>query len=210
VSRASQSEFKVSAGGGAGFTIPILDFLGISLGGSASYFQDQIATSSNQVTIDMTFSGCNLVNFGPAPYNMSTGMYWAYFSPIQQAIKNGSSDVSGYKFAPAAGIDFSTKGPFGFLSGVAIANYPSISISVTSSSYQSILKTFQQNSSVKVTFLGIPLASASESTYSCQASQQGSSQTITIKLSPPQSLVAGNVNSSVGWVLGAEVTYPCA
>ena len=210
VSCASQSEYQVSIHGGGSFRIPMLDFFLLSCGGSASYFQDQIATSSNQVSIEMTFSGCNLVNFGPAPFNMSTGQYWAYFGPIEQAIKNGSSDVSGFKFAPDPGIDFSKNGPFGFVNGVAIANYPSIKITVTSSDYQSILTTFQQTTSTKVTFLGIPLASATESTYSSQASQSGSSETITITLSPPQSLVAGNINTSVGWVLGAELYYPCA
>jgi hypothetical protein len=210
VSRASQSDYQVSINGGGSFTIPILDFLSLSAGGSASYFQDQIATSSNQVTIEMTFSGCNLVNFGPAPFNMSTGNFWADFSPIQEAIHNGSRDVSGFKFAPDPGIDFSNNGSFGYVNGVAIANYPAISITVTSSNYQSILTTFQQTSSTAISFLGIPLASATQSTYSSTASQGGSTNTVTITLSPPQSLVAGNVNSSVGWVLGAELTYPCA
>jgi hypothetical protein len=210
VSCASQSEYQVSIHGGGSFRIPMVDFFLLTCGGSASYFQDQIATSSNQVSIEMTFTGCNLVNFGPAPFNMSTGQYWAYFGPIQQAIKNGSSDVSGFKFAPNPGIDFSTNGPFGFVNGVAIANYPSIKITVTSSDYQSILTTFQQTTSTKVTFLGISLATAQETSYSSQASQLGSSETITITLSPPQALVAGTTNTSVGWVLGAELNYPCA
>jgi hypothetical protein len=210
VSRASQSEYQVSIHGGGSFTIPILDFFQLSCSGSASYFQDQIAASSNQVSIEMTFSGCNLVNFGPAPFNMSTGNFWAFFSPIREAIQNGSRDVSGFKFASDPGIDFSTNGPFGFVNGVAIANYPTITINITSSDYQSILTTFQQTTSTEVTFLGIPLASTTESSYSSQASQSGSFETISITLSPPQSLVAGNINSSVGWVLGAELTYPCA
>lgn len=210
VSRASQSEYQVSVNGGGSFTIPILDFLTLSAGGSASYFQDQIATSSNQVTIEMTFSGCNLVNFGPAPFDASTGNFWAYFDPIREAIRNGNSDVSGFKFSPDPGIDFSENGGFGYVNGVAIVNYPAISITVTSSDYQSILTTFQQTSSTAITFMGIPLASATESTYSSTASQGGTTNTVTITLSPPQSLVAGNINTSVGWVLGAELTYPCA
>lgn len=161
VSRASQSEYQVSINGGGSFTIPILDFFSISCDGSASYFQDQIATSSNQISIEMTFSGCNLVSFGPESFSETTGKFWAYFDPIRNAIQNGSRDVSGFKFAPDQGIDFS------------------------SSDYQSILTTLQQNTSTEVTFLGIPLASATESTYSSQASHSGSSDTITITLSPP-------------------------
>ena len=90
----------------------------------------------------MTFLGCNLVNFWPAPFNRSTGHFWADFSPIQQAIHNGNLDVSGFKFAPDPAIN------------------------ITSSDYQSILTTFQQTTSSEVTFLGIPLASGSSETVS--------------------------------------------
>jgi hypothetical protein len=210
VTRSTQSEYKVSISGGASFSIPILSFFGVSAAGSASYFSDQIATSSNSVSIKMTFTGCNLVNFGPLAYNQSNGLGWAWFDPIRQAIQNGTQDVSGFKFSPQPQIDFSTAGPFGYPDGVAISNYPSVEITVKSANYQSILQTFQQQSRVGVSFLGIPLASATESTYSSSASQDASSSTVTIKLSPPQSLVAGNTNKSVGWLLGAVLSYPCA
>jgi hypothetical protein len=210
VTRATQSEYKVSVSGGTSFSIPILSFFGVSAGGSASYFSDQIATTSNSVRVLMTFTGCNLINFGPLPYNQANGLGWAWFEPIRQAIQNGGKDVSGYKFSPQPQVDFSTAGPFGYADAVAISNYPSVEITVKSANYQSILQTFQQETHASVSFLGIPLASATESTYSSSASQDASSSTVTIKLSPPQSLVAGNTNLSVGWVLGAVLSYPCA
>ncbi|MEY8758181.1 lamin tail domain-containing protein [Chryseobacterium tongliaoense] len=208
VSRETSDRFTVSVSGSTGFSIPILDFLTVGVSGNAKYFSDSLATSENKISVSMSFTGATLVNFGPSNYNTATGLNWAWFAPIQEAIKNGSKDVTGFKFSPNPNIDFSQNGPFGVLNGVAISNYPTIVIKVTSSNYQSIQKTFEQSSSVKVSFLGIPLASASESTYSSSTSVDSSSSTITITLNPPQDLIAGNSVDSLGWVLGAVLDYP--
>ena len=210
VSRASQSEYSVSIQGGAQFSIPVLDFFGVSAGGSASYFSDQIATTSNQVTIQLTFTGLNLVNFGPTAFSQSTLQGWLYMDPIREAIQNGSNDVSGFKFSPTPSVDFSTNGPFGFLTGVAIVNEPTIVLTITSSNFQSILTTLTTEEHLGISFLGIPLASASSSTYSSTGAQQGSSETIIIKMSPPLDTIAGNTNKSVAWVVGAETSYPAS
>ena len=210
VSRSSASEYRVNISGGTGFSIPVLDFFSVNVGGSASYFQDQIATSSNTVSMKMTYTGVNLVNFGPSLYNESTNMNWAFFNPIQEAIKFTGQDVSSFKFAPNPNIDFSTQGGFGYISGVAIANYPTVEITVAGSNYDSIYTVFQQQSSTTVRFLGIPLGTASESTYSSSSTVNASASSVTIKLSPPLALVAGTNVDSVGWVLGAQTTFPCA
>lgn len=208
VNRETSDRFTVSANGSTGFSIPILDFLTVGVKANASYFSDSLATTQNKISVSMSFTGATLVNFGPALFNMATGLNWSWFQPIQEAIANGTNDVTGFKFSPNPGIDFSKNGPFGLLSGVAISNYPTITIKVTSSDYQSIQKTFQQSSSVSVSFLGIPLGSASESTYSSSTSVDSSSSSITITLNPPQDIIAGTSVNSLGWVLGAVVNYP--
>jgi len=210
VSRYSSSEYRVSINGSSGFEIPILDFFGLGVGANASYFEDDIATSSNTVDIQMTFPGVTSVNFGPTGYNMSTGQDWYWMEPITEAIANGTNDVSGFKFSPNPQIDFSANGPFGLLTGVAIATYPTVVISVTSSDYQSIAQTFQQSTSFEVSFLGIPLGGGSQSTYSSSVNVNSSSQSVTITLTPPPQTVSGQAVSSVAWVLGVETNYPAA
>lgn len=210
VSRYSSSEYRVSINGSSGFEIPILDFFGLGVGANASYFEDDIATSSNTVDIQMTFPGVTSVNFGPTGYNMSTGQDWYWMEPITEAIANGTNDVSGFKFSPNPQIDFSANGPFGLLTGVAIATYPTVVISVTSSDYQSIAQTFQQSTSFEVSFLGIPLGGGSQSTYSSSVNVNSSSQTVSITLTPPPQTIAGQAVSSVAWVLGVETNYPAA
>ncbi len=212
VSRFSETEFSVSVAGSAGFKCPILDLFTLSVDAEASYFSDQIATSSNKIDIELTYTGVTLVNYGPVAYDLSTpDKNWYWTKPIQDAIKNGISDVSGFKFSPKPQIDFSESGPFGFVTGVAISNYPSVKITVKSSNYESIEKTFEQKVKVGLSFLGIPLGiKGSESTYSHDVSVDSSSQTTTITLNPPTELIAGNSVDSVGWVLGVQTEYPGA
>lgn len=212
VSRYSESEFKVSIAGGASINVPIFDLFTLSVGAEVSYFSDHIATSSNTTDIELTYTGVTLVNYGPVAYDQSNpNQYWYWTKPIKDAIKNGDNDVSGFKFSPKPQIDFSESGPFGFVTGVAISNYPSVKITVTSSDYESIEKTFEQTVKVGLSFLGIPLGiKGSESTYSHSVSVNSSSQTITITLDPPKELIAGNSVDSVGWVLGVQTEYPAA
>lgn len=211
VTRSTTDEFTVSVEGKTGFSIPVLDFLSIGIGGNANYFSSDLATTDNETTVEMSFPGVNLVNFGPVPFQQTgTSLSWYWMDPIVQAIKNGTSDVSGFKFSPVPPIDFSSSGPFGFVMGAAISGYPTITITIKSASYSKIQKTFQQTVSSSVSFLGIELASASESTYSNNVVVDAANSTVTITLSPPQSLVAGTVNASQAWVLGVQANYPAA
>ena len=210
VVRSSASEFTVSAGGQTQFSVPVDDFISVDVSASASYFKDTIATSSNTVNVSMSFSGVTLVNFGPVPFDLSTFQNWFWMDPIRQAIANGSKDVTGFEFSHDPGIDFSSSGPFGYLQGVAIANYPTITIQVTSSDYEKIHTTFQSQIDVNVSFIGISLASGSASSYSNVTSIDASTQTVTITLNPPPDLIAGTVADSTGWILGVQTEYPAA
>jgi hypothetical protein len=211
VAQTSSSDFQVSVQGSGGFTIPFLDFLGINVGGSASYFSDSMATSANQTTVNMNFPGVTLVSFGPSDFNMSTMQNWFFMQPILDAISNGNKNVSGYKFSPNPNVDFSANGPFGYLMGAAISNYPTMTITVTGSNYKQIATTFQQSASVGISFLGIPLGiGGSQSTYSSNVQTNASAQSVTITLNPPQNLVAGQAIDSIGWVLGVQTNFPTA
>lgn len=214
VSRSTVKEFEVSISGQTGFTIPILSFIGVGVGGSADYFSSDIATTNNETNVAMTFPGANLVNYGPVAFTQAgTSESWYWIDPVREAIANGypAADVSGFKFAKQPSIgDWGNTGPFGYVGGVAISGYPTVTITVKSDNYQRIQKTFQQTVNSSVSFLGIKLASASESTYSNDVKVDASSKTVTITLTPPLPLVSGNEVDSVGWVLGVQPIYPAS
>jgi hypothetical protein len=213
VQRSSESEFTVKASGGTSFAVPVLEFLSVGVSAHANYFASDIATASNTTTVHMEFPGVNLVNFGPVNFQETgASKYWFWMDPIREAIRNRGREtvVSGFKFAPDPGIDFSAAGPFGYLQGVAISSYPTIVVTVKSADYRRIQQTFEQSVSSRVSFLGITLASATESTCSNKVSVDAASSTVTITISPPPTLVAGTSNDQRGWVLGAQPVYPAA
>ena len=211
VKRATEDTFEVNVESYASFRIPVGFFLSVKVDAHANYFQSDIATTSNETTVKMTFPGLTLVNFAPTDFTFSPPKFWYLLEPIREAIKNTGKDISGFKFSPDPGVNFSDKGPFGFLMGAAISNYPSMEITVKSSEYERIQKTFEQSVSVGLTFLGIPLGiGGKESTYSNKVTTNSSDKTVTIKLNPPKELVAGQAVDSVGWVLGVQPNFPAA
>ena len=211
IQRSSESEYKVNISSGVEVEIPVEDWFTAKVGANAHYFRDEIATSSNEVTMSLTYTGVNLVHFEPMPYSESENQGWYFIQPIMDSIKNGEQDVTGFKFSPNPNIDWSENGPFSFLSGVAIANYPTVTITVKGSNYQSIATTFEQSVDTSFSFLGIPLGlDGSENTYSHSVTTDSTTETITITLSPPKAMIGGVVNDSVAWVLGAVVEYPCS
>jgi hypothetical protein len=214
VKRTSSEEFDVSISGGTSFSIPVLDFLSVGIGGSANYFSSDIATSSNETYVKMTYPGVNLINFGPAIFQQAGSVEnWFWMSPLEEALKNGypAKDVSGFKFATQPPItDFSGNGPFGYLAGAAVAGYPTVEITVKSADYQKIEKTLEQTVKTKVSFLGIPLGGGSESTYSHSVKTDSSSSTVTITLTPPDQTVAGKLTDASAWVLGVQPVFPAS
>jgi len=214
VNRQTEDEFQVSIAGRAGFSIPVGIFFSVDVGGSASYFSSEIATSSNETTVNMTYTGVNLINYGPPPFSQAgETKNWFWMDPLTQAIRNGypAKDATGFKFAAEPPVlDFSEKGPFSYLAGTAIANYPSVEIVVKSANYKKIENSFKQSASVGMSFLGIPLGGGSQGTYSHHATSDSASSTVTITLTPPPSMVAGNTNDSVGWILGVQPMFPAA
>jgi hypothetical protein len=127
-----------------------------------------------------------------------------------EAIQNGDQDVSGYKFSPNPGLDFSANGPFGFLIGLAISTFPTITITVQCDDYDSIAKTFDQSATVQVSFLGIPMASGSESSHSASTTVNSSESTVTITLTPPVASMGQPASDNRAWVLGAAPIFPAA
>lgn len=212
ITRTSEEEFSVKVSGGTSFKIPVLDFLTVGVDASADYFSKEVATSSNSIEVELTFTGVTLVNFAPLNYDTSQPKEnWYWTDPIMEAIKIDDSNQTGFRFALDPNIDFSTNGPFGIVTGVAISNYPSVRITAKGSNYESVEKAFSQSASVDVSFLGIPLGiGGSESTYSHSAKSNKSEQSVTITLDPPPELVAGNSVDSNGWVLGVQTEYPAA
>lgn len=203
------NEFDVNVNGQTHYTLKLLSFLKININGDANYFQEKISDNSEYMDISMTFSGVNLVNFGPEAFDIASNMNWYWKDPLNDALKNGDRDLTGYKFSPRPQIDFSYTGPFAFLTGVAISNYPSIKIVIKTNNYNSIAKEINQSANFGLSFIGIPLGvSSDESSYYKTATTNAIDKTVTITFAPPKNVITGGEN--LAWVLGVQTEYPCA
>ena len=201
----------VSINGSSNFQMPAEDLFNLTMGSSTNYFSNTLLQEASSIEIDMEFNGVTSVEFGPQNFDYTRGIGWFDNSTISDAIKNGNRDVSGYKFNPSPQIDFSEKGPFGFINAVAISNYPIITITLISKNCNSIVSDFQQQSAWGVSFLGNPLAVNGSHLYkSSSLTQNASKNSVAITLSPPKDLIAGTSLNSVGFILGVHTDYPAA
>ena len=117
----SGEEYNISIKGYESFRVSADKIFSLIEGDPSEALKDQIPVVDSPAEILVTLSGVAMINFGPVPFDKATGKSWYWIKPIQDAIKNGDKDVSGFKFSPKPQIDFSKEGPFGFLTGVLIA-----------------------------------------------------------------------------------------
>ena len=207
ISPNSADGYSVSVNNSSPIKVAADEFFSLFIDDHLDYFKNLVAAGSAPVQLEMTFSGVTMVNYGPVSYNISTGQNWYWMQPILNALQNGGSDVSGFKFSPLPQIDFSAPGPFGYLSGVGISNYPSVKLTAAGAAYSSLAKTFDQPASFEATFLGVPLNNDLNQTYSIASEIDDSDSTATITLNPTRSPNQPSTNS-VAWVLGVQTVFP--
>jgi hypothetical protein len=210
VSLTASNAYSVSVNNASNIFVNPSDFFLLFTQDNQDYFKSIVANSSAPVELEMTFTGVTMVNFGPVGFNMSTGQDWYWMKPITDAITNGTQNVSGFKFSPNPQIDFSLTGPFGYLTGVGISNYPSVKIVSTGENYKTVAKALQQAPAFGILFLDVPLGNPSQSAYLSSSQINAADSSVTLTLNPPPELVAGQSVTSVGWVLGVQTIYPAS
>jgi hypothetical protein len=214
ISKLANGQVSVSLNGGPGFNANVDDLFSIVLADNTNFFSNLVSTSSAPVQMKMTFTGVTMVNFGPVPFNSTTGQNWYWMTPIINAITNTGNDVTGFVFSPGPGIDFTNAGPFGFLSGVAISNQPSFQIVATGVTTNKIQAAVQESSTAKVSFLNAQLGDPATTyslnyTHTMSAGQSLDSQNSLTIDSAPTTVATGNLNS-LAWVHGVITNYPAS
>lgn len=213
----SENTTKVEVNNGSIFRIPWGDFLTVEEGERTENLASTLVTKNSKTTIKMTFTGCNVVDFHPQAFDMSTNSGWAWFDPIKHAHKNWTEkkkDVTGFCWATEIepDFDFSNYGDFGYTQGVAISNYPEIEITVVDENYSEIANRFHHEKKHKVVVLGMTFADDKDENLKFNKDIVKESKSLTIRLSQPKatSPILKDINKSLAWVLGAFVHYPCA
>ena len=112
----------------------MIDTITYSLPDSVYVDMYPISTGMNDEIIELLYGGFTMVSTSPALWNDRTNTGWYFGYPINQAIKNGTSDVTGYKFIswpPAYDMSsLSDGGTFGYITHLLICNYEKMSITM--------------------------------------------------------------------------------
>jgi hypothetical protein len=209
VSHVNDNEIKVDISGNVPFNIHPHNFFKITVNSDPKYFSKLLKQASEPIKIDLSFRGVTMVNFQPVAFSKANNKNWFWSEPILEAIQNGGKDVTGYKFSPTPNIDFTKDGPFGFLTGVAISNFPVINIKLSSTGHKDIETSINDSDSIEIELLGNAIETDSPGpniTKSVKA--DASTNSVTISLGHSSSLIPSL--ESRAWVHGVQVTYPLA
>jgi hypothetical protein len=209
-SQSSGSELNVNVEGQAGFSIG--SWLEFSTEASGSYDMSKTAGTSTDCSVSITYAGYSMVPAAPAAWQQATNVGFYYADPINQAVANGSQDVTGFKFLntpPYQLGSLASGGNFGLLTNLLISNFPTISITYTHADYSSFSQSWNEQVSGNLTLFGfIKLGSFSQGAYGSSFTQgsDNSSFTVTFSASPEVTGVPQNLKTA--YVIGAAVTNP--
>lgn len=186
--------------------VPLGDFFGIEGSGSTHYSLDKFVDNSATISVDIRYPNPTLFTLTPQHWAEETATGWFDPTLIEQAYTNKNGSATGYLFSPAPQFDLAPGGEFGRASNLVISQLPIISITTGTSSFNDSSQVFEQQSSWGVTFLGIPIASMSESTYQSHVTRDDKAGTTTVTFTPPP--MTGAPFELLSWVLGASIAYP--
>lgn len=218
VTKTENTQLTVTASGGGGISIPVLEFFSIGTGGSfsSSVFNETFAGS--KYTVDVVVNNATLqpmFTVQPQLYNISTAQGWLDADPVKQALVNGGkTDVTGYVFdGGVPGYDFGQGGDFGFINAIVFSQFLELSITFENCNSTDVQKYFEQHASATIRFLGIPLGGVSESSSYSYSYHAETDSKITVKMKPnaPGYVPGGtDITQSLCNVVAVGVEYPFA
>ncbi|MCP3750878.1 hypothetical protein [Pseudomonas sp. SBB6] len=209
VQKQSSNTVQVSAEGGAAGVGDLLFFLEFAGEGGSSYNMFSADSSLSECDITLTFNGVTTVSPTFTAYDITSGQGWWFPEPITEAV-NGSSDQSGYRFAPRPTYDFGVNGTFGAIGRLMIAQQPVMTLTYTTANYQDFQETFQQESAWGITFLGIPIAEGSQSYYHATTDFNSQTNTVTVTMTPVGTTAPVASTDQLASVVGVQMIWPGA
>ncbi len=217
ITKSEKTTLNFQASVGGGINIPILSFfsLGLSGGASGSIFQEDFAGSKYSVKVVVNNPTVNpIVTINPQLYNISTRKGWMSTSPVKEAIKNGkNTDVTGYRFTSEPNFNFAEGGDFGYINSLVLSQFLELSMTFEECNSKDVKNYFEQHASAGISFLGIKLGGASESSSHSYEYSDETNTSITVTLKPNEpGYTPGTVdiNESLCQLVAVGVEYPFA
>ncbi|NEO29346.1 MAG: hypothetical protein F6K36_02605 [Symploca sp. SIO3C6] len=218
ITKSDNTTLSFNASVSGGISIPILDFFSLTPSGGAttSIFQNDFAGS--KFSVEVVVNNPTLqpkMTVAPLLYNISTAQGWLYADPVKEAVNNGSNtDVTGFVFdGGLPDFDFSEGGDFGYVNTLVLSQFLELKLVFEQCRSKEVRKYFEQHTKATISFLGIPLGRASQSSsYSYDYSAETeTSITVTLKPNPPGYVPGGSdITESLCNLVAVGVIYPFA
>jgi len=210
----SSESTSLKVSGGAGISIPVLDFFSVDIGGGASYSLDTYTSSSSTVQMSLSYEGVTFVSAPLTAANMSTDNKTGWYDNdiLTQAIGNTDKSKTGYALLGSTyPVDkyFGKGGEFARVKTWVISQQPKISMKFCSANTSKITSHFQESSSVSVKLFGIfNIGSASQSYEVTKVDTHSESGCVTVEMGPSKVIGTTPANDTTAYVVGGVASYP--
>ncbi|WP_143157279.1 hypothetical protein [Cnuella takakiae] len=215
VSSMDNGQVQVSMQGANPFPMELQELFVIWKEGVGNLFTQILSLAGGSLKVEASFSGLSQVNIEPVVFDPVTGSNWYWIDPIVEAINNTGTNKTGFQFAPAPDVDFTEKGPFGYISALAISRVPTFRLFAPNSDLQPVILNPSLSGDVSLSFLN---AMGGESanpyllkSYTCPVANSSSTSPMYggIELVPLQNDTLMGPGS-VAWVHGVQTSFPAS
>jgi len=211
MTKVDQGTVKASFQSGASASVPIDIFrLGVKGGQKANLFAFKGVKES--ATIKMTWNGVTVFDTNAKTYtkpgNRPHGVGWYSSTVIRKAYENEGEDVTGYHFNGQPPFSFGKGSDFARVSKLIISQFPKIDMTFQVEDITKFKQSYKQQSTWNISFLGIPLGSASESFYEGSYHYDKQAGSVTVSFRPKGTTFQGSQLNQAANTLAAVVQYP--
>jgi hypothetical protein len=211
-SQSSGSEISVHIDGQAGFSVG--SWLKFTTAAGAEYDMSKAQGTSTDCSVKITWNGYVIVPFGSVAWAQDSNVGWYDKDPIYQAVKNGTQDITGYKFVTSTSVPYNMKpftegGDFGYSDNLLISNYPTIEITYQHADFSKFQQSWSEKISGNLKLFGfISLGSFSEGAYGSSYEAGSSNSSFTVKFSASPEITSVPQFQKTAFVIGGTVRNP--
>ncbi|WP_448274635.1 hypothetical protein [Nostoc sp. DSM 114160] len=168
--------------------------------------------SSKDSLIEIKYPGYTMVPIEPLAWQQATNIGWYYEEPIAEAYKNGTQDVTGFKFVLPPNYNLNSladRGDFGQLTSLLISNYPTVTILYQNADFKKFKQSWDQNRKGNLTLFGFnKIGSFSKGIYSSQVHPGSSNSEFSVIFSPSPEVVSIPELQKMAYVIGGTFNFP--
>lgn len=211
LSQFSSSSANFQVEGQAGFTIP-LDFVRISVGGSAQYSLQEFSSFSQSISMNLTYTGVTTIGAAPAVLSLDNTTGWYDGSIVQEIVAKTGQDVTGFQLTSSEINVASTFGPgkaFARAKTLVLSQSPVVKMIFHKANANQVQKFFHEQSSVSANLFGfIPLGSVSQSYTVSSVQADSASGDVTVTFGPVVQTGTVPAEQQTCYIMGGVIQYP--